>query len=488
MQHNSCISKWRHLFAPIVLAAAVSLCLPELAGAQRVRAPTATAPHLLPEETLNKAFPPKRDTWPSKDLGEHTYSSDKLPLGSSEKLPFGRTPARKDTLGLDWAVKAPILSDAPKPADAWKSWADLPKTAPSGYLVPKQRAVGDLAPEKYPGIVFRAKQLSARGPPTSSQLRPPVSLEIESLSQLSQPTPPRLQQAVRALLRGPDGTIFAEYARSPEGRYILDVSSGTVFPSGRYEIQIIVDGNEKTIVRKIPIKVPSEVGEGADPSQLKVYVTKEKIDGSDASPRTTFETDAQGEKLLRSGIEDMDAAVLHYQEQYKALNAESSYQLKWNTTFGYAKALHDAALWHRYDYLADAKRMFKMVQAEFEASKSRWFFSRWFFRELTDIGIKEIDFIEHLRDLEALELQMVYTKYALSGNDMAIKTLPASLLEFQQRYQLDKEALYKRLKVDDQKLSAGVAQVQTAVSKLEKPVLKELDDGNFVVIDIDHRD
>jgi len=164
------------------------------------------------------------------------------------------------------------------------------------------------------------------------------------------------------------------------------------------------------------------------------------------------------------------------------------YELKWKTIIGYAKALHNAAIWHRYDYLADAKRMFKMVRTEYEEARSRWVFSRWFFRELADIGIKEIDFIEPLRDLEALELQMVYTNYALSGNDMAIERLPASLLEFQQRYLLDKEALSKRLEVDDRKLSAGIAQLQSSISKLEKPVLRELDDGNFVVVDVDHRD
>jgi hypothetical protein len=82
----------------------------------------------------------------------------------------------------------------------------------------------------------------------------------------------------------------------------------------------------------------------------------------------------------------------------------------------------------------------------------------------------------------------VYTDYALNGNEMAVERLAGSLEKFERRYLSEKAALSKRLKVDDRKLSAGISQLQGIISKLDKPVLIELDDGNLLVIDIDHRE
>jgi hypothetical protein len=324
----------------------------------------------------------------------------------------------------------------------------------------KGSTIGPLAPENYPGI--RLQKADSTGPPLSLDL-------FEKTKGVPYKT------AVRAFLTGPDSRIIAEYVKSPDGSYLLDLPSGTEFPAGRYDVRIVFNGSTAQLIRKISFV--SSTHDDPSPGSLNIYIT-EALEGP--LPRTTFDTDSAGEKLLKAGTEQIDRAVIHYKEAYEALDHRSSYELRWKTTLHYARALHDAVLWHRYDYIRDARMLFEKLLDEYKLSSSRWFWRA----QLADIGIKEPDIVEPLRDLEALELQRLYVEYSLEGKPEDFGKLSSSVSSFARRFRSDEAALSKRLKIDTSQLTSAVDQLRSSLRKLQLPVLVDLEDGNFLVANI----
>jgi hypothetical protein len=349
--------------------------------------------------------------------------------------------------------------------NAWKTWHDLPAQVPDSVIKLQKGSPPALAPEDYPGI--RLKKPESTGPPLSFDL-------FEKTKGVP------YDKAVRAFLIGPDSRIIAKYSKSPDGRYLLDLPSGTELPAGRYQVRLVIDGSEAQVIRSISfLSEPSEPhGNTAGPGNIKVYVTKEALEGK--LPRTTFDTDLAGEKFLKSGMDQIDRAVVHYKEDYEKLDYRSSYDLRWNTTLKYARALHDAVLWYRYDSAADALMLFEKLSEEYKASSSKWFWQP----KLTDIGIKEADINEPLRNLQALELQKLYVDYSLKRAPTDLGKLTSSLSSFTDRFLSDEAALSTRLTVDRSEHISDLARLKGALQKLERPVLVDLDDGDFLVANI----
>jgi hypothetical protein len=404
-------------------------------------------------------------------------SQTKSPSDQSDPTAAGSAGLPRERHGLPAADpgEASTTRAEPQSTNDWRSWSDLPRPLPpGGYFIPKQRATGDLAPERFPGIVlWDNKNANGTGPP-------------RSLNILNQLTNVAYQDAVKALLIGPDQQIFAEYAKSPDGRYVLELPSEKDFTGGRFEIRILIDGSDAVVIRRISILAGP--GAGARPSDnpghLNIYISKEAIDRSSKSgytpPRTTFETDAEGEKFLRAGVSEIDRALVHYKEAYEALDSRSSYELRWKITLNYAKALHDATLWHQYNYAADARRMLEAVLTEYKTSGSKPFWRFWQ-PALQNIGIAEADIVEPLRDLQALELQSLPARYFINGEPTAVNELSASMREFARRFSQDEEALSKRVDIDPARLKDRLQLLQHALVKLTAPALVELEDGNFLM-------
>jgi len=123
--------------------------------------------------------------------------------------------------GAERPNAVPTIQAQARSTDAWGSWNDLPRLAPAeGYLVPKARAVGGLSPDSFPGIVIRkGKNADGAGPPRSLDILNPSTNVLHN-------------EAVKALLIGPDRQLFAEYAKSPDTS--LTLNRGVVaFSNGR---------------------------------------------------------------------------------------------------------------------------------------------------------------------------------------------------------------------------------------------------------------
>jgi hypothetical protein len=178
---------------------------------------------------------------------------------------------------------------------------------------------------------------------------------------------------------------------------------------------------------------------------------------------------------LNAGCDQIDRALVHYKEAYEALNPRSSYELRWKIKLNYARALHDAALWHRYDSAIEAKNLFNQVLEEYNASGRRWFWQP----KLTDLGIKRNDIIEPLRDIEALELQRLFVSYSWDRDPSALGKLSSAMSEFVKRFNADESALSKRLYVNRSEIIAHLGKL--SLVNTSRSVLIELDDGNFLV-------
>jgi hypothetical protein len=203
------------------------------------------------------------------------------PSGRTKKAVFG---FKKEIGGDGDSKRLTPFVDPHRDPSKWTSWRDLPPSVPdSGYVVSKDKATGDLSPERFPGIFFpKPKTVEATGPPRS--------LEILNKDDVY----PR-SKAIRAYLVGPGEKIVGSYKESPDGRYVLDLPSERSFEGGRYGIRIVVDGSERTIIRRISIitgSAPLGGFEGANQERLEVYLGKGKevFDGGYA--QATFETNA----------------------------------------------------------------------------------------------------------------------------------------------------------------------------------------------------
>jgi hypothetical protein len=194
----------------------------------------------------------------------------------------------------------------------------------------------------------------------------------------------------------------------------------------KYEIRIVIDGEQGVAIRSIPIDVGPEMGIPGPGNSLKIYVTtKESLTGE--RPRTTFDKNLEGEKFLRARIDEIDRALEHSKKDYENLDPRSSYKLRWKTTLNYGQALHKAAVWYHYVYLKDARHFLEMVKQEYKALTSKWFWQP----KLTNIGITESDFLEPLRDIEAFELQKLHASYFLNKRPAGLDELTTSMGELQ---------------------------------------------------------
>ena len=351
-------------------------------------------------------------------------------------------------------------------APDWKTWQSLPPRVPdTGIVLAKGRLTGELAPERYPNI--RIKNVDSTGPPLSFEL-----------FEKTKGVPYR--EAIRAFLVGPDRRVLSRYEKSPEGRYVLDLPPATEFPAGQYEIRIVIEGPEATLIRSVSIlsKPVSPEFQQSAANNVKLYVSKESLEGE--TKRTTFDTDLAGQKLLNAGRDQLDRAVVHYKDAYEALDHRSSYELTWKTTLNYARALRDAALWYRYDSASDARMLFEKVLDEHNRSSSKWFWQT----KLSDIGITEGDIKVPLDDLKALELQRLYTDYSLKREPNNLGRLSSSMSKFADQFLSNEKELGKRIQLDHSKFISEFTELRDSLQKLERPVLVELADGKFLVANV----
>src|SRR5262249_27864362 len=170
-------------------------------------------------------------------------------------------------------------------APYWKTWQNLPPRVPdTGIVLAKGRLTGEFAPERYPNI--RIKNVDSTGPPLSFDL-------FEKTKGVP------YSEAFRAFLVGPDSRVLSRYVKSPEGRYVLDLPPATEFPAGQYEIRIVIEGPEATLIRSVSILSKPVSPEFQQSANVKLYVSKESLEGE--TKRTTFDTDLAGQKLLNAG-------------------------------------------------------------------------------------------------------------------------------------------------------------------------------------------
>jgi hypothetical protein len=138
-------------------------------------------------------------------------------------------------------------------------------------------------------------------------------------------------------------------------------------------------------------------------------------------------------------------------------------------------------VWHRYDYATDARRLFAKVKEEYDTSKWKWFWQS----KLKDIGITEADIIEPLRDLEAFDLQMLYTTYFLKKDWTKLEELSTSLRQFTERFMSDEQGLSGRIQTNRVELMARLESLKSALRKFDRPVLIELESGDSVLKNIE---
>jgi hypothetical protein len=342
-------------------------------------------------------------------------------------------------------------------------------------LVPRT-TVERLGVDNFPGVVLRSRANPATGPPRA----------LDLLSS----TPPivRREDALRAILIGPGQDTIAEYKKSPDGRYLLDLPAWANLPAGHYQIRIWIDGAQKQVLRQIGINTALATANLLDPphtnyEQLSVAVEPLTPDGEQPARGTTFSTIAQGEKLsLSARTEQIDSTLEFWRKANDNLSPDSSYEVKWKTVFNYAKAMHQAILWKRYDLVPEATRLFETLQGELTASRQR---TSWR-AKLTDLGISEADITSPLQDLKALGVQRGYVSYALQGDPMNVDELVASLNRVADALIFNREATTSRLDIDGATLRQRLQRLYARLSKLEQPALVEADDGNFYLEPIEN--
>jgi hypothetical protein len=455
-------------------AAAIAATITPAAAPPIPIRPSVRVPHFdfpPPREVPRFEVPNLERTVPGSELDPRVTPENifkdllKKPRDLLDEFPVGRPRKESDTLHETLKNVAPNIAGGPQ-APNWKGWQDLPPRVPdTGIILTKGRLTGQLAPEHYPNI--RIKNVDSTGPPLSFEL-------FEKTKGVP------YSEAIRAFLVGPDSRVLSRYVKSPEGRYVLDLPPASEFPAGSYEIRIVIEGAEATLVRSVSFlskPVPPEVQQSAA-KNVKLYVSKESLEGE--TKRTTFDTDLAGQKLLNAGRDQLDRAVVHYRDAYEALDHRSSYELRWKTTLNYARALHDAVLWYRYDYASDARMLFGKLLDEHSRSSSKWFWQT----KLRDIGITERDIKAPLDDLKALELQRLYVDYSLKREPNNLARLSSSASDFAHQFLANEGELGERIQLDHSKLVSELTELRNSLQKLERPVLVELADGNFLVANV----
>jgi hypothetical protein len=357
----------------------------------------------------------------------------------------------------------------------WKSWQDLPSAIPStGIVIPKSWAQGALSPMTFPGIVAPFQHsASARGPPHS--------LELLNLSGLP------YSEAVEALLIGPSQKEIGKYIKSPDGRYLLQLPSSQELPNGKYEIRLVADGAQSIWRRSIALSIQEGVAlpdfMASDPTKLTLFISTEPIGKHNenyAETNTTYAVNDKGIKFLQGVTGEIDHAVVHYQDAFKNLSDESSYELKWKVTLNYARSLHDAVLWNHYDYAVDAKGLYETLLKEFQATNNRGFLSP----KLSDFGITKEQILEPLRDLKALELQSIYVSTFLKGridNIIRFRELMHNIQSFVKGFLDDEEGMSSRLKITKEEIRQDLEALRNTIEKLSQPMLIELRNGDYIV-------
>jgi hypothetical protein len=259
-------------------------------------------------------------------------------------------------------------------------------------------------------------------------------------------------------------------------------------PDGKYEIRIVADGEKSVLLRSVALAIAEGVTLPAfmadNPAKLALFISTEPIDKQTATPdagHTTYEVNDKGIKFLQGVTGEIDRAVIHYKDAYDRFSADVSYELKWRVTLNYARSLHDAVLWNRYDYAADAKRLYENLLKEFDESKGRG----WRSPKLSDLGITRAEILEPLRDLKALELQQIYVRAFVKGG-VNISRLMSDSQKFVDGFLGDEEGMSKRLKITKDEMQAQLAALRYTLRKLTKPVLFELPNGEYIVKPIVH--
>jgi hypothetical protein len=212
---------------------------------------------------------------------------------------------------------------------------------------------------------------------------------------------------LRVTLHGPDGRKLAEYDKQEEGHYALNLSLPQYLQGGSYEIRITAERKGNVIVlRRLPLAIDPLTGEINGYTRKSVTKLElnleEPIPANRGASQLTWEIVDEGAGFLQTA--QIDRAVAFYQKAVSELHWYNSYELRVRTRLNYANSLHDAVTVYRYDYIAEAKQLYNELLKESQVESSLFWPS---YREL---GIAPQELREAIRDLDAVELQVLHAK------------------------------------------------------------------------------